>query len=162
MIHSSTLAGSRVVHQLSHRSTLLHLLGPELYTSFLIDPLFYTCWVQNYTLGANFRNESTLLHQLGPELYTRYPTQCIILDPASVEKWTNEKASVLFWTQQVQKSGPMRKLVYNSGPSQCRRMDQQLKQKPSVESWTQQVQKSGPVRKLVYNSGPSKCRKVDQ
>ena len=72
MIHSSTLAGSRVVHQLSHRSTLLHLLGPELYTSFLIDPLFYTCWVQNYTLGANFRNGSTLLHQLGPELYTSW------------------------------------------------------------------------------------------
>ena len=29
-VYSSTLAGSRVLHQLSHRSTLLHLLGPKL------------------------------------------------------------------------------------------------------------------------------------
>ena len=145
MIHSSTLAGSRVVHQLSHRSTLLHLLGPELYTRCKFQK-----WIHSSSLAG-----SRIIHQLGS-------TQCIILDPASVEKWTNEKASVLFWTQQVQKSGPMRNLVYNSGPSQCRRMDQQLKKKPSVESWTQQVQKSGPVRKLVYNSGPSQCRKVDR
>ena len=122
-VHSSTLAGSRVVHKFSHQSTFLHLLGPDLYASFLTGPLFYTCWIHDSTLGFFFNFWSILLHQLGPELYTSYCIQCRTLDPASVEEWTDEKASVQLWTQQVQKSGPMRKLVYNSGPSKCRRMD---------------------------------------
>ena len=83
-VHSSTLAGSRVVHQFSHRSTFLHLLGPELYTSFLTGPLFYTCWVHDSTLGFHFNFWSILLHQLGPELYTSIQSKCISLDPASV------------------------------------------------------------------------------
>lgn len=76
-VHFSTQAGSRAIHQLSHQSTFLHLLGPELYTSFLTGPLFYTCWVHDSTLGFNFIFWSILLHQLGPESYTRSLTRAV-------------------------------------------------------------------------------------
>ena len=151
-VHSSTLAGSRVVHQFSHRSTFLHLLGPELYTSFLTGPLFYTCWVHDSTLGFFFHCWSILLHQLGPELYTSF-----LIGPLFYTCWVQNSTLAISLVHFSTLAGSriihqMSNLIVGT---QCRSMDP-----ASVEVWTNH-QSYGCIWYLVQNPGPSKCRFLD-
>ena len=127
-VHFSTLAGSRVIHQFSHRSTFLHLLGPELYTSFLTGPLFYTCWVHDSTLGFFFHCWTMVLHLLGPELYTRF-----LIGPLFYTCWVQNStlAFSLVHFSTLAGSRIIHQMSNSIVGTQCRSMDP-----ASVEVWT--------------------------
>ena len=114
LVHFSTLAGSRIIHQLIYRSTFLHLLGPELYTRCLIQLWVPSveAWTQLVQRYGPFTNHIVMLG-----------TQCRSMDPASVEVWSNHQSYGCIWY-----------LVQNPGPSKCRFLDP-----PSVDFWTQDL-----------------------